>query len=88
MSRLQAIAGAAKPKSLGVYTQGVAEAVRAAQDCGYTVGCRVLVGNIEGTVIGYNIARVGRFAGTGYPVIVETPLGVAKCSAEELRLAA
>ena len=88
MCVLHAIAGDAKPKSRGVYAQGVVDAVRAAQDSGYRIGSRVLLGRVEGTVIGYNIARTGRFAGTGYPVIVETSLGIAKCSATELRLAA
>lgn len=88
MVMLRAIEGGAKPRSLGVCAQGVVEAVRAAQGCGYRIGSKVLMGQVAGTVIGYNIARVGRFAGSGYPVIVETELGIAKCSADELRLAA
>lgn len=88
MAMFQWIAGEGKQKCLGVYAQGVASAVQAAKNCGYRIGCRVWMGRIEGVVIGYNISRIGRYAGTGYPVIVQTELGVAKCSADELRLAA
>ena len=53
---------------------------------GFVVGREVLVGNIPGIVVGYNIAALGKFVGSSYPLLVRTELGVAKCALDEVRL--
>ena len=61
--------------------QGVgdpAAAVHAACSCGLTVGRQVKIGIVRGVVIGYNIARRGRYPGRRYPLLVKTEFGVAK----------
>ena len=87
MARLMAIIGDSGPGGRGIYAQCVATAVKTAQGMGFCVGAKVLIGTVPGRVIGHNITRVGRFAGTSYPVLVQTELGMVKCSIEELRLA-
>lgn len=61
-------------------------AVHVAITKGYTVGKKVLIGNVEGTVIGYNIANAGDYPGTIYPLVVHTPYGVSKCALIEASL--
>lgn len=51
---------------------------------GFTVGSAVRLGHVAGAVIGYNIARQGDFDGSHYPLLVDTALGVVKCSLTEL----
>jgi len=63
-----------------------AAAVRAAMRAGFHVGRPVRIGSVDGRVIGYNIAAYGRYVGAAFPLLVATPLGIAKCRAEELRL--
>ncbi|MFA7279436.1 MAG: hypothetical protein WC100_05030 [Sterolibacterium sp.] len=53
---------------------------------GYTVGKRLLIGNVEGTVIGYNIADDGDYPGTIYPLVVDTRYGITKCALIEVGL--
>ena len=53
---------------------------------GYTVGKTVRIGRVEGRVIGYNIANVGDYPGTNYPLVVHTPYGVSKCALIEVSL--
>jgi hypothetical protein len=62
-------------------------AVTIAINRGFVIGREVLVGSVPGIVIGYNIAGVGRFLGSAYPLVVRTALGVTKCALDELRLA-
>jgi hypothetical protein len=64
----------------------VKSAVGSAIVKGYVIGRRVLLGTVPGTVIGYNIARFGRFRGATYPLLVRTAFGVAKCGLDELAL--
>ena len=59
-------------------------AIRHAIGAGFRIGCRVLVGRVPGSVIGYNIANSGRFGGAAYPLLVETEFGIAKCSMQEV----
>ncbi len=59
-------------------------AIRHAIGAGFRIGCRVLVGRVPGSVIGYNIASSGRFGGAAYPLLVETEFGIAKCSMQEV----
>ena len=53
----------------------------------FVVGREVLVGNIPGLVVGYNIASFGSFIGNAYPLVVRTALGVTKCGMDEVSLA-
>lgn len=64
-----------------------AAAVRAACSCGLTVGRQVKIGIVRGVVIGYNIARRGRYPGRRYPLLVKTELGVAKFRLAEVVVA-
>lgn len=64
-----------------------AAAVRAACSCGLTVGRQVKIGIVRGVVIGYNIARHGRYPGRRYPLLVKTELGVAKFRLAEVVVA-
>jgi len=59
-------------------------AIHRAIAAGFRIGCRVLVGRVPGSVIGYNIAHSGRFGGAFYPLLVETEFGIAKCSMQEV----
>ena len=61
-------------------------AVHVAIAKGYTVGKTVLIGNVEGRVIGYNIANGGDYPGATYPLVVNTPYGVSKCALIEVSL--
>ncbi|MBP7483502.1 MAG: hypothetical protein KA788_13275 [Lacunisphaera sp.] len=64
----------------------IAGAVSVAIKQGFVVGREVLVGNIPGIVVGYNIAAVGTFLGNSYPLVVRTELGVTKCALKEVSL--
>ena len=66
--------------------RSIGAAVNSAIKQGYVVGREVLVGNVPGLVVGYNIAGFGHFVGTTYPVVVRTALGVDKCNPDELEL--
>lgn len=63
---------------------GARRAVRCAQEAGFHVGCRVHLGQVAGRVVGYNIARSGVYFGGLFPLLVETELGIAKCSLLEV----
>jgi hypothetical protein len=63
-----------------------ASSIHAAIGCGFVVGREVLIGNVPGIVVGYNIATFGNFTGNAYPLVVRTALGVTKCSVDELSL--
>jgi hypothetical protein len=67
--------------------RSIGSAVSAAINLGFVVGREVLVGNIPGLVVGYNIASFGRFTGSVYPLVVRTALGVTKCAVDEVSLA-
>ena len=62
----------------------IGAAVHAAVGHGLVVGRQVKLGVVRGVVIGYNIARRGRYPGTRYPLLVKTELGVAKCRLDEV----
>lgn len=51
---------------------------------GFLIGRRVHIGQIEGSVVGYNIGTFGRFHGDEYPLLIETPFGITKCSPLEV----
>lgn len=65
----------------------IGPAVSAAIEQGFVVGREVLIGNIPGLVVGYNIASFGQFIGSAYPLVVRTALGVTKCAVDEVSLA-
>ena len=52
---------------------------------GLIIGRAVKIGTVRGLVIGYNIARSGRFPGLGYPLLVKTELGTAKFGLDEVK---
>lgn len=58
--------------------------IRAAAQRGLTVGRAVKIGLVRGIVIGYNIARSGRFPGMRYPLLIKTELGIAKFGLDEV----
>lgn len=62
------------------------EVVRSAIRCGFVVGREILIGEIPGVVVGYNIGAFGRFHGAAYPLVIRTELGIAKCHPDELTL--
>ena len=62
----------------------IGAAVHAALGRGLVIGRQVRVGMVPGVVIGYNIARGGRYPGTRYPLLLKTELGVAKCRIDEV----
>lgn len=62
----------------------IGAAVHTAVGCGLTIGRQVRIGIVRGVVIGYNIARRGRFQGARYPLLVKTELGVTKCRLDEV----
>lgn len=66
--------------------RSIGSAVNAAINLGFVIGREVLVGNIPGLVVGYNIASFGQFIGSAYPLVVRTALGVTKCAVDEVRL--
>lgn len=66
-------------------THALGQLIRIATKRGLTVGRRVKVGLVRGVVIGYNIARRGRFPGMRYPLLVKTELGTAKFGLEEVQ---
>ena len=65
---------------------GIGSAVTVAINRGFVVGREVLVGNVPGIVVGYNIASFGQFIGNAYPLVVRTALGVTKCGVDEVSL--
>lgn len=60
--------------------------VRAAAKSGYAVGTEVMLGDLPGIVVGYNIAGFGRFLGAAYPLVVRTERGVAMAHPDQLSL--
>ena len=62
----------------------ISTAVSVARCRGLIVGRQVKIGVVRGIVIGYNIARRGRFRGVRYPLLVKTELGVTKCRLDEV----
>ena len=62
----------------------IGAAVHRAVDRGLVVGRPVTLGVVRGIVIGYNIARRGRYPGARYPLLVKTELGIAKCRLDEV----
>lgn len=67
--------------------RSIGSAVNAAINQGFVAGREVLIGNIPGLVVGYNIASFGPFIGSAYPLVVRTALGVTKCTVDEVSLA-
>ena len=63
------------------------KAMREAQAQGFKIGRRVRIGAVMGIVIGHNIAAGGRYCGAKFPLVVQTPFGIAKCSLGEISLA-
>jgi len=53
---------------------------------GYVIGREVLIGQIPGIIVGYNIGAFGRFVGVAFPLVIRTALGVTKCAPDEVDL--
>jgi hypothetical protein len=68
-------------------TSAIGPLIHTAALHGLTVGRMVKIGAVRGIVIGYNIARHGRFPGARYPLLVRTELGTAKFGLHEVALA-
>ena len=68
-------------------TTAIGPLIHTATRRGLIIGRAVRIGVVRGIVIGYNIARLGRFPGTRYPLLVETELGTTKAGLEEVVLA-
>ncbi|MBV2263463.1 MAG: hypothetical protein KUL79_07880 [Thauera sp.] len=81
---LTVLEGRRKPAGARSALDTAERAIRKAIGAGFRIGCRVLVGRVPGSVIGYNIASSGRFGGAAYPLLVETEFGIAKCSMQEV----
>lgn len=62
----------------------VLASIRNARCRGFSVGRRVRLGNVAGVVIGYNIARGGRYPGACFPLLVRTELGTGKFALDEI----
>lgn len=62
-------------------------AVKKAHAAGFFSGKKVMIGNVQGTIVGYNVGGWGLYPGWLYPLLVDTPLGLDKCKLEEVRLA-
>ena len=62
------------------------KAMREAQACGFRIGRPVRIGAVMGMIIGYNIAAGGPYCGAKFPLLVQTPFGIAKCSLGEISL--
>ncbi|WP_345794945.1 hypothetical protein AAG895_07900 [Thauera sp. JM12B12] len=74
-----------RPRSAAHHYHGTVEqSILRAIDAGYHVGSTVRIGQVPGSVIGYNISNFGRFSGASYPLLVETEYGIAKCSTREV----
>lgn len=65
----------------------IGQAVLRARAMGFEVGAPVLIGAVEGEIVGYNIASHGLFYGGRYPLLVSTRLGTVKCGTDEVALA-
>ena len=65
-------------------TAALGQLIHAATQRGLTIGRAVKIGLVRGIVIGYNIARRGRFPGLRYPLLVKTELGTAKFGLDEV----
>ena len=62
------------------------KAMREAQAKGFRIGRPVRIGAVMGMIIGYNIAAGGPYCGAKFPLLVQTPFGIAKCSLGEISL--
>jgi hypothetical protein len=68
----------------GPATASVLASIRDARRRGLSVGRRVRLGNVDGVVIGYNIARNGPYPGARFPLLVRTELGTGKFAPDEV----
>lgn len=60
------------------------DAVHNAIHAGFAIGSPVHLGHVAGRIVGYNIGAFGRYTGAGFPLLVRTEFGIAKCSVSEL----
>lgn len=65
----------------------VAEVIRSARKAGFGIGRQVRLGQVLGTIIGYNIGDHGLYYASRFPLLVATDLGAIKCTVAEVRLA-
>ena len=50
------------------------------------IGREVMLGDLPGLIVGYNIAGFGRFLGAAYPLVVRTERGVVMTHPDQLAL--
>lgn len=60
--------------------------VKSAAQRGFVVGREVLINDLPGLIVGYNIAGFGRFIGHAYPLVVRTEQGVTMAHPDQLAL--
>ena len=60
--------------------------VQAAAKRGFVVGREVMLGDLPGLIVGYNIAGFGRFLGAAYPLVVRTERSGAMVHPDQLTL--
>jgi hypothetical protein len=65
----------------------VGYAVTRAIHAGFRIGQPIRIGDVDGCIVGYNIAQHGLFSGKDYPLLVHTRYGIAKCSLLEVAAA-
>lgn len=53
---------------------------------GFTIGREVTIGIVHGTIIGYNIARSGRYTFRRSPLLITTDFGIGKYGPNEVKL--
>lgn len=86
MFAVTVIQGESRRRARPRNSAAIADAVRHARRAGFVVGADVLLGTIEGRVIGYNVAGLGIYHGSLFPLLVATEYGLAKCAIDELTL--
>lgn len=82
--RLDLIKGDQQCETSSGWRQAVEAVIRAAIEAGFRIGQQVRIGRVRGSIVGYNIAAKGRFAGDRFPLLVDTEFGVTKCSLREV----
>ncbi|HQZ02282.1 MAG TPA: hypothetical protein PL024_08195 [Thauera sp.] len=84
---LTVVEGSRRTSRPPTFKHSIERSVIRAIDAGYRIGQHVWIGHVAGRIVGYNIARYGRFRGERYPLLVKTEFGITKCSLNEVAAA-